>query len=302
MMSSTMISSAVVIPDQPPVEETPNSPSLKRRQSSLSLDNADAKRPRIDSADSRSPPLPPNSGSPPRRKPSLQTKTEERKRNQRLFNGLLSTLSQSTAKPSSKKRDEIEKRQIERIRRDQEEREEERRARKRELEVQREGELKRWEEESRKVKWRNMRAMSGFLRTETEPRLYWRPWEMREEDKERVRRQREEVEEEIRKEEELSKGSNDKEEVGVKMESDDRPQDSEATANGKADASEIKKEPPLDDQDDRNGDNDAVEGVSNEKAASEIKDEQKSPTEEKPKEDEHGGEELVKGQEDDLIY
>jgi hypothetical protein len=300
-MSSTMISSAVVIPDQPPVEETPSSPSLKRRQSSLSLDNTDTKRPRIDSADSRSPPLPP-SGSPPRRKPSLQTKTEERKRNQRLFNGLLSTLSQSTAKPSSKKRDEIEKRQIERIRRDQEEREEERRARKRELEVQREGELRRWEEESRKVKWRNMRAMSGFLRTETEPRLYWRPWEMREEDKERVRRQREEVEVEIRREEEQLKVSDGKEDVGLKMESDDRPQDSEATANGKADVVEIKKELPLDDQDGRDGDINAVEDVSNEDTASEIKEEQKLSVDEKPKEDEHGGEELVKGQEDDLIY
>jgi hypothetical protein len=298
-----MISSAVVIPDQPPTEETPTSPSLKRRQSSLSLDNNEAKRPRIDSVDSRSPPLPAPSGSPPRRKPSLQTKTEERKRNQRLFNGLLSTLSQSIAKPSNKKRDEIEKRQIERIRRDQEEREEERRAKKRELEVQREGELKRWEEESRRVRWQNMRATSGFLRTETEPRLYWRPWEMREEEKEKLRKQREDVEEEIRKEEEQLKPVKGTEKDVVKMDADEMLRDGKGTTNVQEETKgDIKKELPSDDPDATDGNSKAAEGLLEGGSTSEIKEEQKPSIDEKPKEDDHGGEELVEGQEDDLIY
>ena len=131
---------------------------------------------------------------PTRRKSSLLTGTEERKRGQRLFGNLLGTLSQTSSKPTHKKRDEIEKRQVERMKREKEDREREKRERKEELARVRGKEKDVWERESREVQLRNRRAQAGFLRTETEPVLFWRPWELREEERVRIRRQVEAVE------------------------------------------------------------------------------------------------------------
>jgi hypothetical protein len=117
------IASAVIIPDS----ERSQAPSSKRRQSSTSEDTS--KRPRISyDASAGSPtalrepqsPIGTRSRSPEivkeatsdRRKSSVQ---EERKRGQRLFGGLLSTLSQSTPNGQQKRRLEIEKRQQERV-------------------------------------------------------------------------------------------------------------------------------------------------------------------------------------------
>lgn len=115
------IASAVIIPP-----EALKSPSSKRRQSSAS--DVASKRPRLLSHDGRSespsttraspksdtiePELPVR-GEPAkdRRKSSV---VEERKRGQRLFGGLISTLSQSTPTGQQKRRLEIEKRQKER--------------------------------------------------------------------------------------------------------------------------------------------------------------------------------------------
>ena len=111
-----------------PEVEPPKSPTTKRRQSSVS--NSTAKRPRLSlDARSRSPSaihespksIKPDEHALPekdqardpnqeRRKSSV---VEERKRGQRLFGGLLSTLSQSTPNGQQKRRLEIEKRQQE---------------------------------------------------------------------------------------------------------------------------------------------------------------------------------------------
>jgi hypothetical protein len=119
------IASAVVLPD--PAPEAPKSPAAgaKRRQSSEP--ESTPKRPKIEEEskyDSKRPsptrrrsslkiendsPKTENSG-PEKRKNSIQ---EERKRGQRLFGGLLSTLSQSTPNGQQKRRQEIEKRQRE---------------------------------------------------------------------------------------------------------------------------------------------------------------------------------------------
>jgi hypothetical protein len=110
------------------------SPPPKRRQSSAS--SPASKRPRISHDGSNSPTS--TRASPPpadlavkptdekapepalteRRKSSVQ---EERKRGQRLFGGLLSTLSQSTPNGQQKRRLEIEKRQAEKARAQKEE-------------------------------------------------------------------------------------------------------------------------------------------------------------------------------------
>ena len=113
------IASAVILPEP----EAPKSPPSKRQQSSVS--DLPSKRPRLshdDSADSpttlrespkavkEEPQEKTNDPGSERRKSSVQ---EERKRGQRLFGGLLSTLSQSTPNGQQKRRLEIEKRQQE---------------------------------------------------------------------------------------------------------------------------------------------------------------------------------------------
>lgn len=137
--------------------------------------------------------------SPKRTRPSL----DERKRNKRLFGNLLSTLSQKPATSTtqrrreeidSRKRDELAARTAE-----LEARSEERAARTLALRKRCQRKV---EERALKVRHEGMRAMAGCLRTEAEPRLYWRPWEWRPEEEGKVLRQKEDVEVEIQREEE----------------------------------------------------------------------------------------------------
>jgi hypothetical protein len=138
------IASAVVLPDPLPSTEPGPSPSAKRRLSSEH--DEPSKRPRTSSEQSTNPSLMPLKTSPEptikkekladkpinhgpeRRKVSVQ---EERKRGQRLFGGLLSTLSQTTPNSQAKRRLEIEKRQQEKAKLQKAE-DDRRRARKRE--------------------------------------------------------------------------------------------------------------------------------------------------------------------------
>jgi pinin/SDK/memA/ protein conserved region len=307
-----MISSAVVIPEQPSVQEEPASPSLKRRQSSQSTEAN--KRPRLDStngsANHGSPP-PSAAMSPPRRKSSLLSGTEEKKRGQRLFGALLGTLSQTSSKPAHYRRDEIEKRQQERLRRDNEEREEERKRKKEELDRSRRKEQKLWDRETTQIRHRNMRAMANFLRTKTEPRLYYKPWELRPEEEEQIKKQVEEVEGAIRKEQ-----------------SDDSGQTTDVV-DANAPKQDIKEEPSTTSEDAsmQNGDGPREDAVKKEPEDADVEDEgtkangegelsdenptsapevaAKSPAEDKEdksKDDDHRGEELVEGHEDDVIY
>jgi len=125
------IASAVVLPDPDPdsAPEAPKSPAAgaKRRQSSEP--ESTSKRPKIEEEIKEEPGRP----SPTRRRSSIKIEDgsprentensrpekrknsiqEERKRGQRLFGGLLSTLSQSTSNGQQKRRQEIEKRQRE---------------------------------------------------------------------------------------------------------------------------------------------------------------------------------------------
>lgn len=115
------IASVVVLP-----EAEASQIHAKRRQSSAS--NSTAKRPRhpLDANAGSPQPIEPSRVEPAaksgndassRRKSSVQ---EEKKRGQRLFGGLLSTLSQSTPNGQQKRRLEIEKRQHEKVRQQKE--------------------------------------------------------------------------------------------------------------------------------------------------------------------------------------
>ena len=109
------VASAVVLPDfnepsQPTIEIAPN--THKRRQSSISSTNS--KRPRLSEVSSDEPPVD------RRRGHQISGEAEERKRGQRLFGGLLSTLSQSSkgearAAAREKRKAEIEKKQAEKL-------------------------------------------------------------------------------------------------------------------------------------------------------------------------------------------
>lgn len=120
------IASAVIVPDQVPDASKSFVAGTKRR---FSIETeSEAKRPKVDenlkaelkegsptsrrsSIKSEIDPLEEKKNTnPERRKSSVQ---EERKRGQRLFGGLLSTLSQSTPNGQQKRRQEIEKRQQE---------------------------------------------------------------------------------------------------------------------------------------------------------------------------------------------
>lgn len=321
-----MISSAVIIPDAAPAPKSPSeqaaSPTLKRRQSSETPEPEASKRPRLDTAPTNgshhnSPPPSATASSPSRRKSTITPGgADEKSRNRRLFGGLLSTLSASSNRPSStvKRRDEIEQRQRERLKRDDEEVAEARRQKREELDRIRRVEQRRWDAESAKIKHANMRAMAGFLRTEAEPRIYWRPWEMRAEDEERVKRQKGEVEEVIQKALEDGRAENGTLDGQKKADEGDRGQheadrlrgresesnttsavkaepkpepDSETAGQEKADHPE-EHPPPVRNGEDQNPFTSAPEDVR---------------TDDTAKDDDHGGDELLEGHdEDQVIY
>lgn len=341
-----MIPSAVVIPqpEEPRLRNGSASPSLKRKLS-LSFDH-DRKRVRVDTtADTdrlnydevkHSPPseksiqsqVQPRSAtttrsttatSPtPRRSSTLDTSSgaavEEKKRSRRLFGGLLGVVSGSTARsnPAHKKRDEIEARARERLKKENDEVETERRRRKTEIEAGRLQEQRRWDDEGRALRWRNMRSMAGFLRTKCEPRLYYRPWEFRPEEEEVIERQKMEVEEVIRGEGGLAEGVVEAVLTG---------QDELSRENGEEKAEDQALEPSPSEQahanghvrkkeDDEKQNNEQQSRIDSDAATRQdsrpdSKAEQLPLThgpEDNPRDEDHHDGELVEGQEDDVIY
>ncbi|EPQ64412.1 hypothetical protein BGT96224_2607, partial [Blumeria graminis f. sp. tritici 96224] len=119
---------------------------------------------------------------------------EEKKRGQRLFGGLLSTLSQSSPNGQQRRRLEIEKRQLERakIRKVQDNVNKVERIAK--LNAARIKEQSKFKKESAnpekfQIQKSNMLAMANFLCTKTEPKLYYKPWELLPEQEEEIKSQ-----------------------------------------------------------------------------------------------------------------
>ncbi|KUJ19276.1 uncharacterized protein LY89DRAFT_683182 [Mollisia scopiformis] len=193
------IASAVIIPDLGAESQPPAPP--KRRQSSTS--ESISKRPRLSfDANVESPTNLHQSPEPTdpsrrasesvqepineRRKSSVQ---EEKKRGQRLFGGLLSTLSQSTPNGQHKRRLEIEKRQQERAKQQKAEDDVRRAEKLAKLKAIRKVEQVKFDEETMRIRHTNMLAMAQYLYTKAEPRLYYIPWKMRPVDEERIKTQ-----------------------------------------------------------------------------------------------------------------
>lgn len=159
------IASAVILPDELVAPVSPS--SHKRRQSSIS--ETDNKRIRLQGDED-------NDSLKELAKPTAPVRPE-RGRERRLFGAALGALSQNSATAAQKRRSEIEKRQQAQRRQQDEESEQrnaERLARRKE---QRWVEQKQFDRASMRTRHVNLRAMANFLRTETEPRLYYRPWE-----------------------------------------------------------------------------------------------------------------------------
>jgi hypothetical protein len=182
-----------------------------------------------------------------------------------------------------------------------------------------------------------MRAMAGFLRTKTEPRLYYKPWELTEDEEGRIKRQLQEVEETIAREKEKEK-EKEKDEAGEKGDErqvdrdrerskspsrGERPDSRTGTNGGSHSTGEaggsITTVDAVKDADGTimtkpdvvTGDATTTPVPASDEASAAEKPEQEPKTVMETisndktvtnKEDDHGGEELEQGQEDDVIY
>ncbi|KAF4633851.1 hypothetical protein G7Y89_g4260 [Cudoniella acicularis] len=211
------IASAVIIPETA-ASKSPTPTGVKRRQSSEP--ESLSKRPRISeepivaspSTLKASPPATktedasstdpqPKDTSQDRQKSSVQ---EERKRGQRLFGGLLSTLSQSTPNGQQKRRLEIEKRQQEKAKQQKAEDEGRRAQKLADLKATRRAEQIKFEEQSvraaeqglfNKVNfWEDANttfeyAGNGAIPLYQDPAEYYKPWELLPRDEDRIKTQ-----------------------------------------------------------------------------------------------------------------
>ncbi|KAG5922326.1 hypothetical protein E4U61_005434 [Claviceps capensis] len=145
------------------------------------------KRLRQDAREKSPPALeqPPRHDSPPQRRRSSHDTSrqgresaiqEEKKRGKRLFGGLLSTLSQTSTTSQHKRRQEIERRQQERIQK-QREQDDQKRAEK--LSKVREARLVEqidFQEQVMRHRHTKLLALADFLKTKSEPAIYYLPW------------------------------------------------------------------------------------------------------------------------------
>ncbi|KAJ5239181.1 hypothetical protein N7468_003800 [Penicillium chermesinum] len=190
-MSEGNLASAVAVPEQESIRQSPE--HHKRRQSSTS--DHDVKRRRLSGQGDTSPqshrrrPSSPSAGQSD--KPAGQTRRdgnreEDRKRGRRLFGALLGTLSQSSNSAAQKRREDIEKRQQDKL--------------KNQDEVY-DGLKKKRQERRATIRMQtrhaHMRASANFLKTRTEPVLYYKPWQLRRGDADIIRDQIEETESKI---------------------------------------------------------------------------------------------------------
>jgi hypothetical protein len=192
-----VVASAVVLPDATSLSPRRRSPDpsqtppeartgTKRRQSSASHDSP--KRQRLS-------PSPTNFRKEEHAAPARERRPvkpiDEKKRTQRLFGGLLGGLGQT--RPANSQAAKRRAEQEERRRQKEQELSERQTERLELLHVARTKEQRRVDEASMRIKHENMKAMSSFLTTATEPKLYFKPWELLPEQEDQINRQREDV-------------------------------------------------------------------------------------------------------------
>lgn len=102
---------------------------------------------------------------------------EEKRRGKRLFGGLLNTLSQTSKTSSQKKRHDAERRQQEKLSLRETEGAANREANLAKLKATRQRAQIRWEERVLRTKHDHLLDTARFLCTESEPKIYYLPWE-----------------------------------------------------------------------------------------------------------------------------
>ncbi|KAG6082466.1 hypothetical protein E4U16_006036 [Claviceps sp. LM84 group G4] len=101
---------------------------------------------------------------------------EEKKRGKRLFGGLLSTLSQTSTTSQNKRRQEIEQRQQERLQKQREQDDQKRAEKLSKIREARLVEQVDFQEQVMRHRHRKLLALADFLKTKTEPAIYYLPW------------------------------------------------------------------------------------------------------------------------------
>ncbi|KAG9951883.1 hypothetical protein KCU85_g2469, partial [Aureobasidium melanogenum] len=198
-MTDSAVASAVVLPDATPSSprrspdrsQTPEPRAgTKRRQSSAPRDSP--KRQRLS-------PSPDRSRQEEHARPARERRpvkpVDEKKRTQRLFGGLLGGLGQT--RPANAQAAKRQAEQEERRRQKEQELSERQTERLELLNVARRKEQRRVDKASMRIKHESMKAMSNFLVTLTEPKLYFKPWELLPEQEDQINRQREDVDVQI---------------------------------------------------------------------------------------------------------
>ncbi|CAD0086777.1 unnamed protein product [Aureobasidium vineae] len=199
-MACRIVSSAVVLPDATPSSprrsparsQTPEEAraGTKRRQSSANHDSP--KRQRLSPSPDRSRK---EDQAPHARERRPVKPIDEKKRSQRLFGDLLGGLGQT--RPANSQAAKRRAEQEERRRQKEQELSERQTERLELLNLARGKEQRRIDEASMRIKHENLKAMSHFLTTSTEPKLYFKPWELLPEQEDQINRQREDVDVQI---------------------------------------------------------------------------------------------------------
>ncbi|KOS43056.1 hypothetical protein ACN38_g6061 [Penicillium nordicum] len=198
---SETLASAVAVPSQDPIHQSPEL-TAKRRKSSTA--EYDTKRRRLSSIDNASPHSQRRrpSSPPPTTDESVETKPtrprggrdEDRKRGQRLFGGLLGTLSQSSSSAAQRRRADIEKKQQEKLKSQDAEYGELKKRRKEQHDEIRRREMPLYEREAMQTRHSNMLSLANFHKTQAKPVLYYKPWQPRPGDEAAIKQQIEEAE------------------------------------------------------------------------------------------------------------
>lgn len=238
------------------------------------------------------------------------------------------TASNNSKAPLSSRREEIESRQRERLKRESDEIAESARLKKQRHDRARRREQLQWDEDAMGLRHKNMRAMARFLKTKAEPPLFYKPWQLRDSEEDEIKQQLEDVEAQIERE------ARDFAEKKKACEEKERLEESKAPeGNGKEEpadpvrsrdgAPEVHQTPNKDQEESEEktstwneGDQDQGREVSNatngDQAEASVapstgqtkkqQEVEKPSSNSKSDEHDHGGEELERGQEDDVIY
>ncbi|KAB2578964.1 Pinin/SDK/MemA protein [Lasiodiplodia theobromae] len=296
-----VIASAVVVPESS-APASPRDNPQKRRQSSVS--EAGSKRPRLSiddtNNDSQDGPRHQNDSPTDRRADRRRSgAVEERKRGQRLFGALLGTLSQSSSTAAQRRRADIDKKQQEKLKLQAQEFDQRKKQRLEELMVVRRREQKKFDEQTMRIRHSNILAQAHFLQTKTEPKLFYKPWELRPEEEDIIKAQVEEAEASIERElAEFERRKQAEEEATPEKEAD-----AEAHKTEDMVGSEQANEPPKSPQEQDNAatSDDQVDPVSHPDSQENGHAAKDHDNKAKEHHDDHG-EEVLEAEEDTVIY